>query len=106
MKFENSLAFAQQLDNSFPSYRNEFVIPQHNRKDAIYFLGNSLGLRPKKTTACIDQIIQQWDALGVEAFIKGKEPWMEYHDSLIKPLSKIVGALPHVVVVMNCLTVN
>jgi kynureninase len=106
MNFENSLAFAQQLDKNFPSYRNEFVIPQHNGKDAIYFLGNSLGLRPKKTTACIDQIIQQWDALGVEAFFKGKGPWMEYHDSLIKPLSKIVGALPHEVVVMNSLTVN
>ena len=106
MNFQNSLASAQQLDDRFPSYRNEFIIPQHNGKDAIYFLGNSLGLRPNKTTAYINAVIQQWDALGVEAFFKGKEPWMEYHDSLIKPLSKIVGALPHEVVAMNSLTVN
>ncbi|MGN6166499.1 MAG: kynureninase [Flavisolibacter sp.] len=106
MNFENSLAFAQQLDDSFSSYRNAFVIPQHNGKNAIYFLGNSLGLRPKKTATSIEQILQQWDALGVEAFFKGTEPWMQYHDRLVQPLSKIVGALPHEVVVMNSLTVN
>lgn len=106
MNFENSLAFAQQLDDSFSSYRNAFVIPQHNGKNAIYFLGNSLGLRPKKTATSIEQMLQQWDALGVEAFFKGTEPWMQYHDRLVQPLSKIVGALPHEVVVMNSLTVN
>jgi len=108
MNFQNTLAFAQQLDreDTLAGFRKRFVIPQHNGKEAIYFLGNSLGLRPKQTTAYIERIIQQWDQYGVEGFFMGNEPWMEYHDTLIQPLSKIVGALPHEVVVMNSLTVN
>jgi kynureninase len=42
----------------------------------------------------------------VEGFFKGAKPWLAYHDELISPLSEIVGALPHEVVVMNQLTVN
>ena len=36
----------------------------------------------------------------------GEQPWLHYHDQLIQPLSKIVGAKPAEVVVMNQLTVN
>jgi kynureninase len=108
MNFENSLAFAQQLDEEdvLRSFRNEFVIPQHKGKDAVYFLGNSLGLRPKKAVAAITNVIHQWDEAGVESFFKGDDPWLAYHDKLIRPLANIVGALPQEVVVMNSLTVN
>ena len=108
MQFQNNLAFAQLLDSQddLKSFRNEFVIPQHNGKDAIYFLGNSLGLRPKKTPVYIDEILSRWDRFGVEGFFIGDAPWINYHDNLIQPLSNIVGALPHEVVVMNSLTVN
>ena len=108
MHFENTLSFARQLDEQDPlrSFRQDFVIPEHNGNPAIYFLGNSLGLRPKKTEASIEQVLRQWDHLGVESFFKGDEPWMQYHDRLARPLAAIVGALPHEVVVMNSLTVN
>lgn len=108
MLFQNELAFAREFDKQDPlkTFRNEFVIPQHNEKDAIYFLGNSLGLRPKSTSSYIEKIIRQWDGSGVESFFKGDEPWMDYHEKLAKPLANIVGALPHEVVVMNSLTVN
>ena len=108
MQFQNSLAFAQQLNeqDGLKSLRKEFVVPAHKEEEAIYFLGNSLGLRPKKTAACIDEILKQWDQFGVEGFFMGDEPWMDYHDKLTLPLAKIVGALPHEVVVMNSLTVN
>lgn len=108
MHFQNSLAFAQQLDEQdvLKSFRKEFVIPTQNEKEAIYFLGNSLGLRPKRTAAYVNEILNQWDQLGVEAFFMGDAPWMDYHDKLTPSLAKIVGALPHEVVVMNSLTVN
>ena len=108
MQFQNTLSFAQQLDRDDPlkSFRKEFVIPDHEGKEAIYFLGNSLGLRPKRTIPYIEKIIQQWDKEGVESFFRGEEPWMQYHDQLVQPLARIVGALPHEVVVMNSLTVN
>ncbi|MDB5197116.1 MAG: kynureninase [Flaviaesturariibacter sp.] len=106
MEFQNSLSFAQQLDANAVSHRTEFLIPQHNGQEAIYFLGNSLGLQPKATAGAISQVMSQWQDWGVEGFFNGEKPWLQYHDSLIGPLSEVVGALPEEVVVMNSLTVN
>jgi len=108
MNFENSQELAKQLDKEDPLrlFRNEFIIPPHNNKEAIYFLGNSLGLQPKRTGEYIRQVLQQWAAFGVEGFFEGDLPWMEYHRQLLPALSEITGALPHEVVVMNQLTVN
>jgi kynureninase len=106
--FENTLAFARQLDEADPlkNFRKEFIIPEHNGKQQIYFLGNSLGLQPKRTQTYLQKVLDGWSALGVEAFFLGNEPWLNYHDTLAKPLSKLVGTGEHEVVVMNQLTIN
>jgi kynureninase len=108
MKFENSLSFAQQLDekDDLKKFRFRFYLPKENEKELIYFLGNSLGLQPRTAQSYIKHVLDQWSQYGVEGFLKGKQPWMNYHDLLIQPLAKIVGTLPHEVVVMNQLTVN
>ena len=108
MNFENSLEFAKALDRKDPlrKFRNDFCIPLNNGKEQIYFLGNSLGLQPRSANDHIQQILADWASFGVEGFFHAKEPWMNYHDKLVHPLVKIVGALPHEVVVMNQLTVN
>ncbi|HYH14714.1 MAG TPA: kynureninase [Flavisolibacter sp.] len=108
MQFQNTQAFAQQLDAADPlsKFRSQFLFPQHEGKDAIYFLGNSLGLQPGQTAAAIADVMQQWQSLGVESWFKGDQPWLQYHDKLIGPLAGIVGALPGELVVMNSLTVN
>ena len=108
MIFENTIAFAKQLDeqDSIKHFRDKFFIPQHNGKDAIYFTGNSLGLQPKNTIDELQNVLDAWSSLAVEGHFKGRTPWMHYHDSLTAPLSKIVGCLPNEIVVMNQLTVN
>lgn len=108
MQFENSLAFARSLDAEDPlkNYREEFHYPQHNGKDVIYFTGNSLGLQPKRTQRFVDEIMKAWKELAVEGHFKADKPWWDYHERLAKPLSKIVGAQPEEVSVMNTLTVN
>lgn len=108
MILENRLEFAQEFDQKDPlkTFRSEFLIPKHETKEAIYFLGNSLGLQPKRTSQYIQQVLQQWASYGVEGFFKGGQSWMQYHQQLTPALSEIVGALPHEVVVMNQLTVN
>ena len=108
MIFENTLEFATGLDqiNDLKNFRDEFLIPMHNDKEATYFLGNSLGLQPKRTNEYIRQVLQQWKDFGVEGFFKGDQPWLKYHQQMIPTLSALVGALPHEVVVMNQLTVN
>jgi len=108
MIFENTLDFANSSDrsNDLKKFRNEFLIPQHNNRDGIYFLGNSLGLQPKRTNECIQKVLQQWKNFGVEGFFEGDEPWMKFHNQLLPTLSEFVGALPAEIVVMNQLTVN
>src|SRR4051794_6786250 len=108
MDFENSLEFAKQLDARDPlkNFRNKFLIPQHKGKDCVYFTGNSLGLQPKSAKEEIQKVLDDWENLAVEAHFYASAPWIKYHDFFPTPLSKIVGALPHEIVVMNSLTVN
>ena len=108
MNFENSLFFARQLDqqDELKEFRNRFLFPSKSGKKEIYLLGNSLGLQPKTVQSYSQQVLDQWAKLGVEGFVHGDHPWMNYHDELVQPLSKVAGALPHEVVAMGQLTVN
>lgn len=104
----NSIEYARQLDSvdTLKNFRQQFIIPVVDGRPKIYFLGNSLGLQPKSTHEHIKTILDDWSALGVEAFFEGENPWLSYHDQLVQPLCEIVGAKPREVVVMNQLTVN
>jgi kynureninase len=108
MKFENNLAFAQQLDSqdTLSHYQNEFSFPQVNGKKVIYFTGNSLGLQPKRAKTYVDEVMNDWATLAVEGHFYAEKPWWDYHERFANPLSKLVGALPTEVTVMNTLTVN
>jgi kynureninase len=108
MQLQNTLAFAQQMDANDPlkEFRKQFIIPAKDGKEQVYFLGNSLGLQPKRTNEYIQRIMNDWATLGVESFFHATEPWMDYHDKLTATLSTIVGCLPHEVSVMNNLSVN
>ena len=108
MQFQNNLQFAQSLDaaDNLHHFREQFIIPQHNGREAIYFLGNSLGLQPKTTSTYISDVLQQWAQWGVEGFFMGSDPWLKYHQKLAAPMANVVGALPHEVTIMNALTVN
>ncbi|HEY2582701.1 MAG TPA: kynureninase [Mucilaginibacter sp.] len=108
MTYQNTLEFAQQLDEDDPlkDFRSQFLIPQHNGKDAIYFCGNSLGLQPVTAQKLIDAQFKTWKNLAIEGFFQGDDPWLNYHKGLTKTLASIVGAKKDEVTVMNSLTVN
>lgn len=108
MKFQNTLEFARQLDAQDPlnKYQSEFIFPKVNDKKVIYFTGNSLGLQPKCTKTYVDEVMNDWANLAVEGHFYSDKPWWDYHERFAEPLSKIVGALPTEVTVMNTLTVN
>lgn len=108
MTFQNTREFAQQLDaqDELKHYRNEFLFPQHNGKNVIYFTGNSLGLQPKRTKKYVDDVMNDWSNMAVEGHFYAEKPWWDYHERFANPLSKLVGAKPSEVTVMNTLTVN
>lgn len=108
MTFENTREFAQKLDSQdiLNKYQDEFIFPEVNNKKVIYFTGNSLGLQPKRTKSYVDEVMTDWANLAVEGHFYAEKPWWDYQERFAKPLSKIVGALPSEVTVMNTLTVN
>ena len=108
MIFQNTLEFAKLLDSQdeLTKYRDEFIFPQHDGKNVIYFTGNSLGLQPKRTKKYVDEVMNDWANLAVEGHFYANKPWWDYHERFAEPLSKIVGAKPSEVTVMNTLTVN
>ncbi len=107
MPFENSLAFAQQLDkeDTLSHFRNQYFVPEKDGKPIVYLCGNSLGLQPKITSAYLQQELEDWKNHAVEGHFEAKNPWFKYHHFFTKA-ADIVGALPNEVVVMNTLTVN
>lgn len=108
MEFENTLEFAKQLDaqDVLAEYREAFHFPKVNGKQVIYFTGNSLGLQPKRTQGVVDEVMKDWRDLAVDGHFYADKPWWDYHERLAAPLSKVVGAMPKEISVMNTLTVN
>ena len=108
MKYENTIEYAKQQDTNDPlkNYREKFYFPMMHGRETVYFTGNSLGLQPKATQDYVLNELEDWAVYGVEGHFHARNPWMPYHEQFAIPLSKIVGAKPEEVVVMNQLTVN
>ena len=108
MKFEKTLSFATALDaqDQLKDFRKWFLFPKHSDREAVYFLGNSLGLQPVSVRLALAKVLEQWAELGVESFFKGKEPWLNAHKQLAIKLSHIVGSDPSEISIMNQLSVN
>ena len=108
MQFENTLEFAQSLDQQDPlkSFRNEFHFPTFHKNEVRYFTGNSLGLQPKSTAKYIQEELDDWAKFGVEGHFLSRRPWFSYHENLTEKVAKIVGAKPIEVVVTHSLTTN
>src|SRR4051794_34824558 len=103
---QESFAIEQDKLDPLRAYRNEFHIPRRDGKEIIYFAGNSLGLMPKKAKQIVDQELDDWQNLAVEAHFAGKTPWYSYHEVFREAGARLVGAKSGEVVMMNSLTIN
>lgn len=108
MRYENTLDFVQKLDaqDALRPFREQFIFPKHKGENVLYFCGNSLGLQPKTVRQALLDELDHWGTHCVEGHFRGDMPWMHYHKFLTPQAARLVGALPHEVVVMNTLTVN
>jgi kynureninase len=101
--------FAKQLDAEDPlrQFRERFHLPLgKDGKPLIYFAGNSLGLMPKTAHAIVEEELDNWAKLGVDAHHATGTPWYSYHEALREPVARLAGAKPVEVICMNSLTVN
>ncbi|MDB5024064.1 MAG: kynU [Mucilaginibacter sp.] len=108
MIYQDTLKFAESLDaqDELKAFRNEFLIPQHDGKDAVYLCGNSLGLQPVSAHKYLTTQLNSWKDLAVEGWFQGENPWLSFHQQLKKPLTDLTGARSEEITVMNSLTVN
>ena len=109
MTFSTDEQFAAQLDCEDPlrNFRENFHLPLgKNGKPLIYFAGNSLGLMPIAARAIVEEELDNWAKLGVDAHHAAGTPWYTYHEALREPTARLVGAKPLEVICMNSLTVN
>src|SRR5438132_1651268 len=105
MLSEDSLEWARAQDASdeLLPLRAEFLFPDSG---PLYFAGHSLGLQPRRAREYVLQELDDWARLGVEGHFAARNPWVNYHELLTGSTARLVGALPHEVVVMNTLSVN
>lgn len=122
MPIDRSEAHALALDaaDELASFRTKFLLPPlvaasdpkaaarapATAQRAVYLTGNSLGLQPVAVADAIQQELEDWSLMGVEAHLYGRHPWLPYHEELRASAARLVGALPIEVVCMNSLTVN
>jgi kynureninase len=109
MRFSADENFARQLDAEDPlrGFREKFSLPLGNDgKPVIYFAGNSLGLMPKSARQIVEEELDNWAKLGVDAHHATGTPWYSYHEVLREPVARLVGSKPLEVICMNSLTVN
>uniref|UniRef100_G1P0Z3 Kynureninase n=2 Tax=Myotis lucifugus TaxID=59463 RepID=G1P0Z3_MYOLU len=75
-------------------------------ENAIYFLGNSLGLQPKMVKTYLEEELDKWAKMGAYGHDIGKRPWITGDETIAGLMTDIVGANEKEIVLMNTLTVN
>jgi len=106
MTLKNSRSRAKTMaqDDPLGSYRDKFHYPKNdNKKNVIYFSGNSLGIQPKSVRKYVEKELNVWEREGL---LGQHSRWENFHERLIENTARLVGAQPSEVVVMNALTVN
>ncbi|HEU0207352.1 MAG TPA: kynureninase [Candidatus Udaeobacter sp.] len=109
MTFSSDENFARQLDAEDPlrGFREKFHLPLgKDGEPVLYFAGNSLGLMPKSARRIVEEELDNWATLGVDAHHATGTPWYSYHEALREPMARLVGANSIEVICMNSLTVN
>jgi kynureninase len=102
--FQAALQSAKKMDaeDPFGYLCDLFLVPQ----DTAYFATHCLGLAPKSVTQNIAREITAWGKYGFRSYFSGPHTWLDYPFPLKEMLSKIVGAKPLEVAIMNSLSVN
>ena len=91
LPFQPDERVAQILDERDPlrRWRERFRLPAgEDGAPLLYFAGNSLGLQPVGVPQALEQELDDWARLAVDAHFEGRTPWYSYHESLREPLAR------------------
>jgi len=108
-KYKATLEFAQEMDKKDPlaKFRAEFDIPMtFDNPKFIYFVGNSLGAKPKKADEYIQEELNKWEKYGAYGHFNEPNPWVSYGNLVKEQLGKVLGAEPSEIIAKDTLTAN
>ena len=94
MTFSDQEDFARKLDAEDPlrAFRERFYLPLgKNGEPLIYFAGNSLGLMPKSARVIVEEELNNWAKLGVDAHHATGAPWYTYHEALREKKKELIS---------------
>ncbi|MBN1668676.1 MAG: hypothetical protein JW862_16400, partial [Anaerolineales bacterium] len=103
MSFSTELAYAQELDaqDELAHFQDEFVDVD---PDLIYLDGNSLGRLPKRSIACLQDLVErQWGQRLVRGWNEG---WFEAGRRIGGRIAELIGARPDEVLVSEATSTN
>ncbi|NWU28054.1 KYNU Kynureninase, partial [Dyaphorophyia castanea] len=115
---DKKLAFHLDEKDELKHLRECFCIPKvkdlpptdlslvNGEESCVYFVGNSLGLQPRKVKTYLDEELDKWARTGVHGHFNGKRPWALADECLLDLMAELVGAKRQEVALMNGLTVN
>ncbi|MBM7622215.1 kynureninase [Bacillus tianshenii] len=83
-------------------FRKEFYI----NENSIYLDGNSLGLLSKRAEQALLDMLESWKNLGIDGWMKGKNPWFYFAEKLGELSAPLVGARKEEVIVTGSTTSN
>ncbi|MCA1319295.1 kynureninase [Bacillus tianshenii] len=83
-------------------FRKEFYI----NENSIYLDGNSLGLLSKRAEQALLDMLESWKNLGIDGWMKGKNPWFYFAENLGELSAPLVGARKEEVIVTGSTTSN
>lgn len=115
---DERVALRLDEEDKLRHFREYFYIPKmqdlppidlslvNKDENAVYFLGNSLGLQPKNVKTYLEEELDKWAKMGAYGHDIGKRPWITGDETIAGLMTDIVGANEKEIVLMNALTVN
>ncbi|NWY48243.1 KYNU Kynureninase, partial [Sylvia atricapilla] len=115
---DKKLAFHLDEKDELKHLRECFYVPKvkdlpstdltlvDGEESCVYFIGNSLGLQPRKVKAYLDEELDKWARTGVHGHFNGQRPWALADECILDPMAELVGAKRQEIALMNGLTVN
>ncbi|XP_017595757.1 kynureninase isoform X2 [Corvus hawaiiensis] len=115
---DKKLAFHLDEKDELKHLRECFCIPKvkdlpptdlslvNGEESCIYFVGNSLGLQPRKVKTYLDEELDKWARTGVHGHFNGQRPWALADECILDLMAELVGAKRQEIALMNGLTVN
>ena len=94
--------FAQSKETA-----SRFIRPTRKDGQALHYLcGNSLGLQPVASRNYLQEVLDDWANMAVDAHFAAKHRWFSYPDLLSPSLAALCGASRHEVRAMGSLSGN